>query len=145
MNSASLSAELTTSTQSPSSGVKARASPKTPPVSTRSRMVRLDPQDIGRFREEHSMDYSDLAVFHGITNNEVDAMIHCFCMRRARYESGQTICTYGEGGGEVGVLLRGQAELVRYDWVCSVTSWNMFCTRRLWWAQAFSQRFIRWP
>ena len=76
----------------------------------------LDPQDIGRFREEHSMDYSDLAVFHGITNNEVDAMIHCFCMRRARYESGQTICTYGEGGGEVGVLLRGQAELVRYDY-----------------------------
>ena len=62
------------------------------------------------------MDYSDLAVFHGITNNEVDAMIHCFCMRRARYESGQTICTYGEGGGEVGVLLRGQAELVRYDY-----------------------------
>lgn len=76
----------------------------------------FDPQDIGRFREEHSMDYSDLAVFHGITNNEVDAMIHCFCMRRARYESGQTICTYGEGGGEVGVLLRGQAELVRYDY-----------------------------
>ena len=34
----------------------------------------FDPQDIGRFREEHSMDYSDLAVFHGITNNEVDAM-----------------------------------------------------------------------
>ena len=61
----------------------------------------FDPQDIGRFREEHSMDYSDLAVFHGITNNEVDAMIHCFCMRRARYESGETICTYGEGGGEV--------------------------------------------
>ena len=61
------------------------------------------------------MNYSELAVFRGIANGEVDAMIHCFCMRRARYESGQTICTYGEGGGEVGVLLRGYAELVRYD------------------------------
>lgn len=62
------------------------------------------------------MEYSELAVFRGIANGEVDAMIHCFCMRRARYGSGQTICTYGEGGGEVGVLLRGYAELVRYDY-----------------------------
>lgn len=62
------------------------------------------------------MEYSELAVFRGIANNEVDAMIHCFCMRRARYGSGQTICTYGEDGGEVGVLLRGYAELVRYDY-----------------------------
>lgn len=62
------------------------------------------------------MEYSELAVFRGIANSEVDAMIHCFCMRRARYASGQTICTYGEGGGEVGVLLRGYAELVRFDY-----------------------------
>ena len=61
------------------------------------------------------MDYGGLAVFRGISNGEVDAMIHCFRMRRARYGSGQTVCTYGEGGGEVGVLLRGHAELVRYD------------------------------
>lgn len=61
------------------------------------------------------MDYSELELFQGISNGEVDAMIHCFCMRRARYGSGQTVCTYGEGGGEVGVLLRGHAELVRYD------------------------------
>ena len=48
------------------------------------------------------MEYGELALFRGITNGEVDAMIHCFHMRQARYESGQTICTYGEGGGEVG-------------------------------------------
>ena len=47
------------------------------------------------------MEYGELALFRGITNSEVDAMIHCFHMRQARYESGQTICTYGEGGGEV--------------------------------------------
>ena len=62
------------------------------------------------------MEYSELALFQGITNGEVDAMIHCFHMRQARYESGQTICTYGEGGGEVGVLIRGHAALVRYDY-----------------------------
>ena len=59
------------------------------------------------------MEYGELALFRGITNGEVDAMIHCFHMRQARYESGQTICTYGEGGGEVGVLIRGHAALVR--------------------------------
>ena len=62
------------------------------------------------------MEYGELALFQGITNGEVDAMIHCFHMRQARYESGQTICTYGEGGGEVGVLIRGHAALVRYDY-----------------------------
>ena len=62
------------------------------------------------------MDYATLAIFQDITNNEVDAMIHCFQMRRAQYEPGQTICTYGESGGEVGVLLCGQAELVRFDY-----------------------------
>lgn len=62
------------------------------------------------------MDYSTLAIFQDITNNEVDAMIHCFQMRRAQYEPGQTICIYGECGSEVGVLLYGQAELVRFDY-----------------------------
>ncbi|MDE7054243.1 MAG: Crp/Fnr family transcriptional regulator [Oscillospiraceae bacterium] len=62
------------------------------------------------------MDYSELSLFHDIANQEVDAMIRCFHMRRSHYTPGQTICTYGEGGGEVGVLLRGRADLVRYDY-----------------------------
>jgi len=41
MNSTSLFRSLTTSTQSPRVGVKARASPNTPPVSSRSSMVRV--------------------------------------------------------------------------------------------------------
>jgi len=61
------------------------------------------------------MNYADLEIFHDISNEEVDAMIQCFRMRRARFESGRTICTYGECQGEVGVLLRGRAELVRFD------------------------------
>ncbi len=62
------------------------------------------------------MEYSELAVFRGITNGEVEAMIQCFRMRRACFGPGQTVCTYGESGGEVGVLLRGQAVLVRFDY-----------------------------
>ena len=62
------------------------------------------------------MEYSRLALFQDIADSEVEAMIHCFRMRRAGFESGQTICTYGESGGEVGVLLRGQAALVRFDY-----------------------------
>lgn len=62
------------------------------------------------------MEYSALAIFQGITNDEVDAMIRCFHMRRASYEPGQTICTYGENSGEIGVLLWGQASLIRYDY-----------------------------
>ena len=61
------------------------------------------------------MEYSELAVFQGITGEEVESMIQCFRMRRARFQPGQTICAYGESGGEVGVLIRGQAALVRLD------------------------------
>ena len=61
------------------------------------------------------MDYEGLEIFHDITNSEVEAMIHCFRMRRARFEAGRTVCVYGERRGEVGVLLRGRAELVRFD------------------------------
>lgn len=43
-------------------------------------------------------------------------MIHCFRMRKARFEPGQTVCTYGESCSEIGVLLRGQAALVRFDY-----------------------------
>lgn len=62
------------------------------------------------------MVYSDLTLFHDITNDEVNAMIHCFRMRRARFQPGQTVCTYGESGHEVGVLLSGWAELMRFDY-----------------------------
>ncbi len=62
------------------------------------------------------MEYSALSIFHDITNAEVDAMIQCFRMRRGEFAPGQTICVYGESGGEVGVLLRGEAELVRFDY-----------------------------
>ena len=62
------------------------------------------------------MEYGELALFRGIASQEVEAMIRCFRMRKARFEPGQTVCTYGESGSEIGVLLRGQAALVRFDY-----------------------------
>ena len=61
------------------------------------------------------MRYCDLEIFHDISDSEVEAMIQCFRMRRVRVEAGRTVCAYGECRGEVGVLLRGRVELVRFD------------------------------
>ena len=61
------------------------------------------------------MEYSKLNIFHDIKDDEVEAMIQCFQMRRCRFQPGQTICSYGENAGELGVLIQGTAELVRLD------------------------------
>ena len=42
------------------------------------------------------MEYGSLALFYDITDQEVEAMIQCFRMRRCRFHPGQIICTYGE-------------------------------------------------
>ena len=62
------------------------------------------------------MDYGGLAIFHNISNQEVEAMIHCFQMRRSSFDSGRTIRAYGAGQEEVGVVLKGAAVLVRLDY-----------------------------
>jgi len=59
------------------------------------------------------MVYSDLEIFSGISNREVEAMVSCFRMRRGRYRPGESI---RRDAGEVGVLLQGSAEQVRFDY-----------------------------
>ncbi len=61
------------------------------------------------------MTYDGLALFRDITDSEVEAMIRCFRMYRGQYGPGASIRTYGEQGGEVGVILRGAAAVVRFD------------------------------
>ena len=61
------------------------------------------------------MDYSQFEIFRDITDREVEAMIRCFHMRQDAFQPGETICTYGDGGQEVGVVVEGEAELVRFD------------------------------
>ena len=60
------------------------------------------------------MDYTRFEIFQDISNSEVEAMITCFRMRRVRYGPGETIRVYG-GSRDVGVVVRGAAELVRFD------------------------------
>lgn len=59
------------------------------------------------------MDYSGLTIFNGITNEEVEAMVRCFHMRRGQYAVGEVI---PRDDGEVGVILHGSADLVRFDY-----------------------------
>lgn len=68
-----------------------------------------------RSRERgEAVDYTRFAIFRDISNSEVEAMILCFRMRRARFAPGATIRVYG-GSRDVGVVVRGAAELVRFD------------------------------
>ena len=60
------------------------------------------------------MDYARFDIFRGIADSEVEAMIACFRMRRARFAPGETIRVYG-GSRDVGVVVGGAAELVRFD------------------------------
>ena len=62
------------------------------------------------------MDYSQFEIFRGISGREVEAMIECFRMRHSRFQPGETICVYSGDGQEVGVMLSGTAELVRFDY-----------------------------
>jgi len=61
------------------------------------------------------MDYSRFEIFQGISQGEVEAMIHCFRMRHGRFQSGETVCAYSGEGQDVGVVVNGTAELVRFD------------------------------
>ena len=60
------------------------------------------------------MDYTRFEIFQDISNSEVEAMINCFRMRRVRYGPEETIRVYG-GSQDVGIVVRGEAELVRFD------------------------------
>ena len=60
------------------------------------------------------MDYARFDIFRGIADSEVEAMIACFRMRRTRFAPGETIRVYG-GSRDVGVVVGGAAELVRFD------------------------------
>lgn len=61
------------------------------------------------------MDYSRFEIFQGISQEEVEAMIHCFRMRHSHFQGGETVCAYSGEGQDVGVIVSGTAELVRFD------------------------------
>ncbi len=62
------------------------------------------------------MRYSQLSLFRDITDPEIEQMINCFHMRAAAFSPGETICVYGRGSGDVGVIAQGAANVVRFDY-----------------------------
>ena len=54
------------------------------------------------------------AIFSGITQSEIDAMLKCFGAQRKSYSCGDTIVMYANEFNRIGILLRGEAELIRY-------------------------------
>lgn len=57
-----------------------------------------------------------LNIFEGITQEEISNMLHCFEVRQASFQKGQTITTYHNRLQEIGVLLSGQAHLYCIDY-----------------------------
>ena len=55
------------------------------------------------------------AIFYSITREEIDAMMHCFQAKRKKYTCGDTIVMYASEFDQIGILLYGEAELVRYE------------------------------
>lgn len=59
---------------------------------------------------------SQLSLFRDITDSEIQQMIQCYHMRSAAFAPGETICVYGRGSGDVGVITQGAANVVRFDY-----------------------------
>ena len=55
------------------------------------------------------------AIFYGITQQEIDAMLRCFEAKRTAYSCGDTIVMYANEYNRIGILLKGEAELIRYE------------------------------
>lgn len=55
------------------------------------------------------------AIFHSISQEDIKAMLHCFGAKRKTYACGDTIVMYANEFDQIGVLLYGEAELVRYE------------------------------
>ncbi|MBE7043158.1 MAG: Crp/Fnr family transcriptional regulator [Ruminococcaceae bacterium] len=55
------------------------------------------------------------AIFYSITQEEIDAMMHCFKAKRKKFTCGDTMVMYASEFDQIGILLYGEAELVRYE------------------------------
>ena len=58
----------------------------------------------------------DLAIFKNITNEEIDFMLKCFHAIRMTYKKERTIISSIINSNYIGVILSGNANMVRYDY-----------------------------
>lgn len=55
-------------------------------------------------------------IFDNIAENELQEMLQCFHAKRKKFSSGSTLATVGTSEPRLGVLLSGEADLVRIDY-----------------------------
>ena len=56
-----------------------------------------------------------IRLFDGIFPSELKKMRECLHAREREYDTGNTLISYGSNDTRLGVLLSGEAELIRYD------------------------------
>lgn len=58
---------------------------------------------------------TNISVFRGISQNDLDKMLSCFQPQYRKVLSDETILTYSNHFAKMGILLSGEANLVRFD------------------------------
>lgn len=60
---------------------------------------------------------NDYSIFKDIENEDVNKMLKCFEAKTRTYKKDSTIINYVGNTSIVGIILRGRAELIRYDYL----------------------------
>lgn len=61
------------------------------------------------------MKYSEINLFEGISEEDVNRMAVCFGAKVKKFKEGATVCDYSDTGDDVGVMLEGSASMIRTD------------------------------
>lgn len=54
-------------------------------------------------------------VFDGISNDELQKMVHCFHAKIKEFAANEILTSYTNGTNQIGVVLEGEADLIKYD------------------------------
>lgn len=64
---------------------------------------------------EKKMDFSKIDLFEGIRGEDAERMMSCFGASFRRFRAGSEICDYSGSGDDVGIMLGGDAAMIRTD------------------------------
>ena len=74
-------------------------------------------------------------IFNGIIEEDIEKMLNCLEAKRAQFKKGSTVINYMSNTGALGIMLRGSASLVRYDYdgnrsiIENLVENSIFCSR----------------
>lgn len=61
------------------------------------------------------MQFNEINLFEGISDDDVMRMVSCFGAKIKNFKEDELICDYSDTGDEVGVMLEGNAAMIRTD------------------------------